>query len=535
MAVVVNHPLTEENLELVSSMFGLHENDGFNVTLGDGADLAITGAGVEEVTEKVLDYWEALGHPWKGGELCVFGVCHHWDPAFEVDPYLMERLEGQTEDLHPGTSNGNTFLEMMERLEERTPEVQGKLFQRMFANQSGIFAQPDYRDYSDYKLARPFPRTFSDIDFSAFPVDQMLAMKGKGVTFMFENPVDGFVFLHGKDCYRFWTKNEAVRRAWNASVGETEFGKRVHAFLDLLSHGLDLRKISWARIPEEEASDVDRITARVIAASVLAAENELYIKDALGGAGQMVLRKVGTFPNVVIRSDSPELPEILQRLVEWRESVLEDKSEEFSPEEIEEIRKAGTPDPLNLLELCVATMPYPIAEEVIPYEAVDGKRAEFRLISMLLPGEGAFTIPGHYAKVSASEDTANISLGGYGEKSLDVIVRMYRGRFPDLPEDRVQQRAKDLLDRMLADTVEFSNRYYEYMEKEMGVSIPRHFAVDLCPAWDEEQSDFVLYLVEVNLRYYGFKGLKACDPEAAQHVLALQQECFPSDVLPESI
>ena len=399
------------------------------------------------------------------------------------------------------------------QMEEERRSPFDKVSQRELCAQIGIFNNPRYLDtrklFSNSKTPTRF--RFVPKEFSNFPhwiLDDLFNWENKPKSYIFQNTEDGFR-IRGSKKQGFTVYSEGnmvVKEANQETKKIRDPHQRLDAFLaKLIEKEFSIDVVGYKGDPSNQQEQ--------LLTGLLVHNQNLYIKDARTGGGYLVVKVCRDGSE--IKSDSPDF----QKLKEAREKELENrqnrlahyKKEHYSQGWIDQVQKEideyDPQDKEGILVDLFKTLNNPLIEEESPYEAYQGGRAEFRLICQRVNSKKGFQIE-PYAKVSASDVSTNISLGGRGELIHKVIAAIYQQRKPELTKmellDAVHKAIIDLSQR----TRSFAEQVYQHYRSTLseGLTVPRDFAVDLIPVWDEEKDKLDYDFLEIN-RHYGYSGL----------------------------
>ncbi|MFH1848564.1 MAG: hypothetical protein ABH879_00080 [archaeon] len=412
-----------------------------------------------------------------------------------------------------------------------------KVAQRELCEKIGIFRNVGYLDIRKLFSESNDPVTveFAPKAYSGFPREDILETLGQGRSYIFENTDGGFRLRTSKRGITVMSNNDLVNRVDAATRHIRDPGELIDSFLAGLSDaGYTFKKVGYRRDGDYEGRE------RLIAGILEHPEN-LYIKSARTGGGYLVIRIRKDGGENIVESDSEQFAWLVDKFVSWndqrmarRQQVLSDRHQSPRHEMIARLREeiGSTMEPLQdprepqvLLNLILSGasipnvitrpggwMPNPLIEAEIPYEKVDGRRVEFRMICQQ-PGR-KMDITG-YTKVSESDINANISLGGVGARILPLYRAMFE-KHENVSDAALDELAEAAERSLFRDTRRFARAVQRYYVEREGKA-PADFAIDIVPSWNGEGIDH--YFLEINYRY-GFKGLIDADPAGAQRVRA---------------
>jgi hypothetical protein len=170
-------------------------------------------------------------------------------------------------------------------------------------------------------------------------------------------------------------------------------------------------------------------------------------------------------------------------------------------------------------------MKTPIVEEQINATRVrmrEGSlKAEFR---MIFQGQEELKLVGHYAKASLSDVAANISLGGRGRSTEQVIRAIFQQELKGkVRQAEINQRAGTSFLKVQDVAQTFAREFAKELAKSQSQRRLVDFAIDLIPVWDVETQDLRVFLLEVQFGYR-FKGLESISSEKARQVQSFRDE-----------
>ncbi len=383
-----------------------------------------------------------------------------------------------------------------------------KLLQRETVSRLDGLGQPRYFGFPELFEYPLYQTTFRAIRFSALDCASLVREIQAGHALVFENTISGFRIEKGNGGLHFKSAHALLQALWEQSQGNSAAHSdvnRLSSFFRLVEHS------PYSLVQFEACNNQDSLkaahlkTCEEVAARILSVPGTLYIKDALGGGGFMVLKK-SELPDgtVHIESDSPEYKQLVSELVATANNT-------------------GSPNTHQIVSHALSKMHIPMVESLIPFEPINGNRAEFRLVCMRTKADDGFEVVASYAKVSSNKVTANISHGGWGEKCIDVAEKIYRQRLPGLSQEEYSRRASSFHSRLHATGTTLANEFF----RQFAGTCPEDFAIDLCPSWNLQKNEIDLYFIEWNGRNYGIKALWQSMPESASLVDELRH-FFPS-------
>ncbi|MFH1511133.1 MAG: hypothetical protein ABIF10_05560 [Candidatus Woesearchaeota archaeon] len=426
----------------------------------------------------------------------------------------------------------------MQRKREMRLEVFDKISQRKLCDMLGIFENPRYMDvrklFSDTYATTIF--RFIPSQFKDFPLDDIVSgLSKEPSSYIFHNVVDGFrIRSTSKKALTITGRSDIVKEANTETRGITDPRARIQAFLrKLVQKRYSLDVIGF----KGNTNGGDRLIE-----AILSHQGNLYIKDARTGGGYLVVRVRKEALQTCIESDSAEFMQLIKEREGKRQSLMEryqtyvdlNAPQVMLNEVSARINRYDAKNNRGILHDLFLTLENPLVEEEVPCETINGERAELRLICQrlsCLPSK-KFGVIG-YAKVSGKYISANISLGGHGDKISNVLNGIYSQRLSWAKKDQlatiITEAEKDIIER----TTAFAEGVYNYYKsnrtmKRQGIDLPRDFAVDLIPTWDGVAREIKLYFLEIN-RLYAYKGLQEVDPAAARTV-EMNQKAIQRDI-----
>lgn len=353
-------------------------------------------------------------------------------------------------------------------------------------------------------------------------------------SFIIDNIIDGFKVGTKKGDLSIITRNPKLQDIYKKVFNIDNPNLKLKSFLEKISE----ERISFQKTATSSSENRYELQEATITGILDYPEN-LYIKPSTTGGGYSVFR-INKEKGNLIESDSKQFQtylekkkqnsECLERLIEsykkkikWfqensapdviidkQREVLERTEKEYSLTKNDENRKSD-------LSLILYHLVYnPIVEEEIPFATFsqngNNYRPEFRAICQNT-GKGFDTEI--YSKIGESEVSANISLGASALSVEEALKSLYNeSKIP------TSNMSKDL-EQIIEGSKTIARRQMEYYgekEREEDPKNPRDLAVDVVPSINPETGELDFYFMEINWQY-GFSGLKATDPEAAQRVI----------------
>lgn len=378
-----------------------------------------------------------------------------------------------------------------------SPKAISKFEQRTFARQEGTFSQPLYGVFPETEHPQQII-VLRRVDYSH------LANEMPGTNEAVICGLSGeFMLVNRSGALSIRTKNPLLRALWRIAKNEPDNHARFARFADLVKNSVYAEE--YLGMPKSS----DAPDYLVISRLLIQSGNTLYVKDAYGGAGNEVARiRSGDGGMPILESHSPQILELALPRHDRSTPNAEEPAIQPGP---------ALGDPEIVMPAVLKSMRLPIIESQIPYEVVNGCRVEFRVICGI-EGVNDWIVFGHYAKVSNKEVTANISHGGWGNRTEVVVLQIYKQRIPGLSADELERRTIDFVQKIERDSLTFARRFYDHFKDRAQPDI----AIDICPSWNSELGEIELYLVEVNQNNYGISGLISCNPEVASKVRELR-------------
>jgi hypothetical protein len=141
-----------------------------------------------------------------------------------------------------------------------------------------------------------------------------------------------------------------------------------------------------------------------------------------------------------------------------------------------------------------------------------------------MQGHDELKLVAHYAKASLSDIAANISLGGRGRATKQVVRGIFQQQLAGvMPQEEINQRAGESLSKLTTMAETFAREFAKEVVKSGVTRSLNDFAVDICPVWDAEAQDLRYVLLEVQYGY-AFEGLRHISPEKADEVQEFKDE-----------
>jgi len=392
--------------------------------------------------------------------------------------------------------------------EEKRKGPLDKVAQREFCKRTGIFENVPYLNIRKLfsESSEPIVFEFRPESFSDFPYKEVLRYFSNSHSYIFENIIDGFrIRASPKGSFTITSKDELVKRVEKETRVIKSPKERLQVFLrELCEVDYSISKIGYVS---------NQITKQKhLIDALLSHPTNLYIKGAHGsGGGYLVVRLRKDGAHNIVESDSKSYADLLDKHNVQGSIVNTSKKR---------MERHNHLEAKNVLNFLFTRIRNPIIEEEVPYETINGKRAEFRVICQLVSGR--FEVTG-YAKVSEKTISANISLGGSAEHTENVFKEIYHQRSPPMSSSELESKVTQAKQNLLMKAKKFAEENYacnlsKAELQQVGVAAPMDFAIDIVPAWNNETQEVNLYFLEINYQY-GFLGLKKIDPEAAKRVM----------------
>lgn len=422
------------------------------------------------------------------------------------------------------------------RDKERT--LTDKVAQRTIASElawTGL-QQPcflDAREISPPKLCVEF----SQCDLSGFPLKTIReASPGARRIWVFEDTQQGFAVVHDGERRFVASSNPIVMRlvdrlglAVPTGIGESRanFDSKLQVLINLLQGMRSFCVVLACSEPTEKSSD-EQLAADAL--QILSHPNPIFIKSSRSAGGKLVLRsRKDSAGAPIIESDSSEVGEILSHYVRKANQAAQGLSATnvqtrcFAEAAAQSVKRRGSVQ--AFLKQALESMEAPIVEGEIPvtrYRTTIGEeKAEFR---MIMQGDDELKLVAHYAKASVNDIAANISLGGRGRTTQQVVRGIFQQQLAGrVSQEDINRRAGESL-RNLTDMAEtFAREFAHRVGESRAARTLNDFAVDICPVWDAKAMDLRYVLLEVQYGY-AFEGLKGVSPSKANVVQNFKDE-----------
>ncbi|MEA3329973.1 MAG: hypothetical protein U9Q06_04490 [Nanoarchaeota archaeon] len=453
-----------------------------------------------------------------------------------------------------GSSNSTYFKEGVKVVNaQQDLENKGGRFdkssQKKFAEGVFLVAPSLYLGNIFHYVENPSLFSFNPNTWQGFPLDQIREAlnQGQKKSFILENIVDGFkVGTNGRGDYSLITRNPKLQQIYQQVAEITDPNLRLRTFLEEITRqGVTFQKIGNLEISQELRNEIKQ--------NILNHPTNLYIKPSMTGGGYSVFR-INKSKGNQIESDSKEFQGYLEakaferkQLEEWPRSNEEriKRFEELGAPKrfldserrrlIESQRKStealtsfDTPEN-DLTRVLTKLVPYPIVEEEIPFATIEKDinlggfvlgetlRPEFRVICQ---DTGRGFVTEAYTKLGKSEVSANISLGAGATTVERALSHLNK------ESNESSGRTKTDLERIIEGSKIIAQRQFKYFGEKTNPedpTNPRDLAVDVIPSRNPETGDLDFYFIEINWQY-GFNGLKAVNPEAAERIAKRKEQ-----------
>jgi hypothetical protein len=428
-------------------------------------------------------------------------------------------------------------MQVLSTVRDASETVSDKVGQRIIASSLewiGI-EQPRFLDTRGIHAPIPAVR-FSNLDFSKFPLQEIQdADPEQKKVWVFEDIQQGFAVV--QDGAQRYVISENPTMALEARLARVDkealtgddpgiFHQRLERFLGAVSRNESAAIVLARAMDSDEAAMSPESRQYAIGASqLLRHPGTVFIKSSRSAGGELVLRCTKDASGAaVIESDSSEVGDILAQYTrKVSKAASQDSASDFlgklfAEKAIQSVSRQGSVE--AFLSTALGCMETPIVEEEIPVTRLKTKlgieKAEFRMIIQ------DNNLVAHYAKSSLKDIAANISRGGQGRSSQQVVRGIFQQKLAGrMPQAEINEKAGKSLQKLESSAQTFAREFAKKLTESGSSRNTRDFAVDLCPVWDEKTQDLKFVLLEVQY-VYGFSGLEQVSPAKAAQVRAFK-------------